>query len=238
MILTLITVGKYLEARSKDKTANAVNKLVSLAPKTAVVIRDSEEVEVPAENVMVGDVFLLKAGWSVPCDGVLIDGNCTVDQSALTGESIPVDKAVGDRVMSASVSAGGFAKVRCEKQAKDSTLSQIIALVEDASASKAPVARLADKISVVFVPIVITIALISLVVWLMLGYSFAFALNMAISVLVISCPCSLGLATPTAIMVGTGKAAQFGILIKSAESLETAHSIDLSLIHISEPTRP
>ena len=127
---------KYLEARSKDKTANAVNKLVSLAPKTAVVIRDSEEMEVPAENVMVGDVFLLKAGWSVPCDGVLIDGNCTVDQSALTGESIPVDKAVGDRVMSASVSAGGFAKVRCEKQAKDSTLSQIIALVEDASASK------------------------------------------------------------------------------------------------------
>lgn len=226
MILTLITVGKYLEARSKDKTANAVNKLVSLAPKTAVVIRDSEEVEVPAENVMVGDVFLLKAGWSVPCDGVLIDGNCTVDQSALTGESIPVDKAVGDRVMSASVSAGGFAKVRCEKQAKDSTLSQIIALVEDASASKAPVARLADKISAVFVPIVITIALISLVVWLLLGYSFAFALNMAISVLVISCPCSLGLATPTAIMVGTGKAAQFGILIKSAESLETAHSID------------
>ena len=226
MILTLITVGKYLEARSKDKTANAVNKLVSLAPKTAVVIRNGEEVEVPAENVMVGDVFLLKAGWSVPCDGVLIDGNCTVDQSALTGESIPVDKAVGDRVMSASVSAGGFAKVRCEKQAKDSTLSQIIALVEDASASKAPVARLADKISAVFVPIVITIALISLVVWLLLGYSFAFALNMAISVLVISCPCSLGLATPTAIMVGTGKAAQFGILIKSAESLETAHSID------------
>lgn len=226
MILTLITVGKYLEARSKDKTANAVNKLVNLAPKTAVVIRDSEEVEVPAENVMVGDVFLLKAGWSVPCDGVLIDGNCTVDQSALTGESIPVDKAVGDRVMSASVSAGGFAKVRCEKQAKDSTLSQIIALVEDASASKAPVARLADKISAVFVPIVITIALISLVVWLLLGYSFAFALNMAISVLVISCPCSLGLATPTAIMVGTGKAAQFGTLIKSAESLETAHSID------------
>lgn len=226
MILTLITVGKYLEARSKDKTANAVNKLVSLAPKTAVVIRDSEEMEVPAENVMVGDVFLLKAGWSVPCDGVLIDGNCTVDQSALTGESIPVDKAVGDRVMSACVSAGGFAKVRCEKQAKDSTLSQIIALVEDASASKAPVARLADKISAVFVPIVITIALISLVVWLLLGYSFAFALNMAISVLVISCPCSLGLATPTAIMVGTGKAAQFGILIKSAESLETAHSID------------
>ena len=205
MILTLITVGKYLEARSKDKTANAVNKLVSLAPKTAVVIRDSEEMEVPAENVMVGDVFLLKAGWSVPCDGVLIDGNCTVDQSALTGESIPVDKAVGDRVMSASVSAGGFAKVRCEKQAKDSTLSQIIALVEDASASKAPVARLADKISAVFVPIVITIALISLVVWLLLGYSFAFALNMAISVLVISCPCSLGLATPTAIMVGTGR---------------------------------
>lgn len=226
MILTLITVGKYLEARSKGKTADAVNKLVSLAPKTAVVIRDGKEEEIPAESVAVGDVFLLKAGWSVPCDGVIIEGNCTVDQSALTGESIPVDKAIGDRVMSASVSAGGFAKVRCEKQAKDSTLSQIIALVEDASASKAPVARLADKISAVFVPVVITIAVISLVVWLLLGYSFAFALNMAISVLVISCPCSLGLATPTAIMVGTGKAAQFGILIKSAESLETAHSID------------
>lgn len=226
MILTLITVGKYLEARSKGKTADAVKKLISLAPKNAVVIRDGKEEEIPADSVMTGDIFLLKAGWSVPCDGVIIEGRCTIDQSALTGESIPVDKSEGDRVMSASVNAGGFAKCRCEKPAKDSTLSQIIALVEEASATKAPVARLADKISAVFVPAVIIIALLSLTIWLALGYGFAFALNMAISVLVISCPCSLGLATPTAIMVGTGKAAQFGVLIKSAESLETAHSVD------------
>lgn len=226
MILTLITVGKYLEAKSKGKTSDAISKLVSLAPKTAVVLRGGKETEIPASEVAVGDVFLLKAGWSVPCDGVVLEGSCSVDQSALTGESIPVEKTVGDKVMSASVSAGGFVKCRCEKAEKDSTLSQIIALVEEASASKAPIARLADKISGVFVPVVICIAVISAVVWLLAGKDFAFALNMAISVLVISCPCALGLATPTAIMVGTGKGAQNGILIKSAESLETAHLVD------------
>lgn len=226
MILTLITVGKYLEARSKRRTSDAISKLVDLAPKTAVVVRDGKEQEIPASQVAVGDIFLLRAGKSVPCDGVVIEGSCTADQSALTGESIPVEKNVGDRVMSASISVGGFVKCRAEKTEQDSTLSQIIALVEDASASKAPIARLADKISGVFVPVVICIAIVAGAVWLLAGKDVSFALNMAISVLVISCPCALGLATPTAIMVGTGKGAQNGILIKSAESLETAHLVD------------
>ena len=226
MILTLITVGKYLEARSKRRTSDAISKLVDLAPKTAVVVRDGKEQEIPASQVAVGDIFLLRAGKSVPCDGVVIEGSCTADQSALTGESIPVEKNVGDRVMSASISAGGFVKCRAEKTEQDSTLSQIIALVEDASASKAPIARLADKISGVFVPVVICIAIVAGAAWLLAGKDVSFALNMAISVLVISCPCALGLATPTAIMVGTGKGAQNGILIKSAESLETAHLVD------------
>ena len=230
MILTLITVGKFLEARSRGKTSDAIKKLVSLAPKTAVVIRDGKEVEIPAEQVAVGDIFIIKAGWSVPCDGVVIEGNCTIDQSALTGESIPVEKTAGSKVMSATVSSGGFVKCRCEKAEKDSTLSQIISLVEEASSSKAPIARLADKISGIFVPIVIIIALISAVVWLLAGKEFSFALTMAISVLVISCPCALGLATPTAIMVGTGKGAQNGILIKSAESLETAHLTNVAVL--------
>ncbi|MGN0594333.1 MAG: heavy metal translocating P-type ATPase, partial [Hominimerdicola sp.] len=230
MILTLITVGKFMEARSRGKTSDAIKKLVSLAPKTAVVIRDEQEVEIPAEQVAVGDIFILKAGHSVPCDGVIIEGNCTVDQSALTGESIPVEKSIGDKVMSASVSAGGFVKCRCEKTEKDSTLSQIISLVEEASSSKAPIARLADKISGVFVPIVIIIAILSAIIWLLVGKEFSFALNMAISVLVISCPCALGLATPTAIMVGTGKGAQNSILFKSAESLETAHLTDVVVL--------
>lgn len=226
MILTLITVGKYLEARSKRRTSDAISKLVDLAPKTAVVVRDGKEQEIPASQVAVGDIFLLRAGKSVPCDGVVIEGSCTADQSALTGESIPVEKNVGDRVMSASISVGGFVKCRAEKTEQDSTLSQIIALVEDASASKAPIARLADKISGVFVPVVICIAIVAGAAWLLAGKDVSFALNMAISVLVISCPCALGLATPTAIMVGTGKGAQNGILIKSAESLETAHLVD------------
>ena len=226
MILTLITVGKYLEARSKRRTSDAISKLVDLAPKTAVVVRDGKEQEIPASQVAVGDIFLLRAGKSVPCDGVVIEGSCTADQSALTGESIPVEKNVGDRVMSASISVGGFVKCRAEKTEQDSTLSQIIALVEDASASKAPIARLADKISGVFVPMVICIAIVAGAAWLLAGKDVSFALNMAISVLVISCPCALGLATPTAIMVGTGKGAQNGILIKSAESLETAHLVD------------
>lgn len=225
MILTLITVGKYLEEKSKRKTSDAVSKLVNLAPKTAIILRDGEEIEIPASDVAVGDVFILKAGASVPCDGTVIEGNCSVDQSVLTGESIPVEKTIGDTVMSASVSTGGFVKCRCDRAEKDSTLSRIIALVEDAAASKAPIARLADKISGVFVPSVIGIAVVSAIVWIMVTGDFAAALKAAVSVLVISCPCSLGLATPTAIMVGTGQGAKNGILIKSAESLETAHKI-------------
>lgn len=224
-ILTLITVGKYLEAKSKGKTSDAIRKLVCLAPKTALVLRDGVETEIPASELLVGEIFLLKAGASVPCDGTVLEGSCSVDQSALTGESMPMEKSVGDHLMSASVSTGGFVKCRCDKTEQDSTLSQMIALVEDASASKAPIARLADKISGVFVPAVIAIALVSAIVWFAVTRDFAAALKAGISVLVISCPCSLGLATPTAIMVGTGQGARNGILIKSAESLETAHQV-------------
>ncbi|MCM1529505.1 MAG: heavy metal translocating P-type ATPase [Alistipes sp.] len=225
-ILTLITVGKYLEAKSKRKTSDAVSKLVDLAPKTAIVVRDGMEIEIPASEIQVGDIFLLRSGSSVPCDGVIVEGSCTVDQSALTGESIPVEKSAGDQLMSASVSASGFVRCRCIRAEKDSTLSRIISLVEDAAATKAPIARLADKISGIFVPAVILIAIISGIIWILVTHDFAAALKAAISVLVISCPCSLGLATPTAIMVGTGKGAQNGILIKSAEALENAHNID------------
>lgn len=230
MILTLITVGKYLEAKSKGKTSEAIGKLMDLAPKTAVVLRDGVETEIAASDIAVGEIFVLRAGASVPCDGTIIEGRCSVDQSALTGESIPVEKTVGDKLMSASVSSGGFAKCRCDKTEKDSTLSGIIELVEEASASKAPIARLADKISGIFVPIVIGIALLSAVIWMLTTGNFASALKAAISVLVISCPCSLGLATPTAIMVGTGMGARNGILIKSAESLETVHRITAAVL--------
>lgn len=224
-ILTLITIGKYLEVKSRRKTSDAVSKLIDLAPKTAIVLRDGRETEIPASEIAVGDIFLLKAGASVPCDGTVLEGSCYVEQSALTGESLPVEKTSGDKLMSASVSTGGFVKCRCDRAEKDSTLSRIIALVEDASASKAPIARLADKISGIFVPVVIGISLISAIVWMIVTGDLAAAVKAAISVLVISCPCSLGLATPTAIMVGTGKGAQNGILIKSAESLETAHHV-------------
>lgn len=223
MILTLITVGKYMEARSKRKTSDAIRRLTEMAPRTAVVLRDGEETEIPVAEVRVGDIFLLRSGSAVPCDGEVIEGSCTLDESALTGESLPVEKSAGDSVMSATALTSGYVKCRCVREEKDSTLSRIIALVEGASASKAPIARLADRIAAVFVPVVIGIALVSFAVWLAVGKEFSFALNMAISVLVISCPCSLGLATPTAIMVGTGRGAGLGILIKSAESLETAH---------------
>ncbi len=225
MILTLITVGKYLEAKSKGRTSDAVTALINLAPKTALVIRDGTETEIAAADLVVGDIIHIKAGTAIPCDCTVIEGSCSVDQSALTGESIPVEKNIGDTLMSASVSTGGFVKCRCDRAEKDSTLSKIIYLVEEAAASKAPIARLADKISGVFVPVVIAIALISAIIWLIVTGDTAAALKAAISVLVISCPCSLGLATPTAIMVGTGMGAKQGILIKSAESLETAHKI-------------
>ena len=225
MILALITLGKFLETKSKGKTSEAITKLLHLAPKTATVIRNGEEQEIPVEEVVVGDRIVIKPGQSIPVDGVIIDGSSSVDQSALTGESIPVEKNVGDKVIAASVNKMGSFHMEAQKVGDDTTLAQIIQLVEDANASKAPIAKLADKISGIFVPVVITIAVIATIVWLILGYPFEFALSIGIAVLVISCPCALGLATPVAIMVGTGKGAEYGILIKSAEALEVAHSV-------------
>ena len=225
MILALITLGKFLETKSKGKTSEAITKLSHLAPKTATVIRNGEEQEIPVEEVVVGDRIVIKPGQSIPVDGVIIGGSSSVDQSALTGESIPVEKNVGDKVIAASVNKMGSFHMEAQKVGDDTTLAQIIQLVEDANASKAPIAKLADKISGIFVPVVITIAVIATIVWLILGYPFEFALSIGIAVLVISCPCALGLATPVAIMVGTGKGAEYGILIKSAEALEVAHSV-------------
>lgn len=225
-ILTLITLGKYLESRSKAKTSDAITKLVDLAPKTAVVIRDGNEIEIPSEDVAVGDIVIVKPGQTIPIDGVVVEGSSAVDESAITGESIPVDKQIGDNVTGATINKSGYLKIETKKTGGDTTLSQIIKLVEEASSSKAPISKLADRVSSVFVPIVITISIITICVWLILGFGFSFALSNGIAVLVISCPCALGLATPTAIMVGTGKGAQNGILIKSAEALETAHKID------------
>ena len=225
-ILTLITLGKYLEAKSKSRTSDAITRLMDLAPKTATVIRDNAEVEILIEQVVVGDIVVVKPGQSVPVDGVVDSGNSSVDESALTGESMPVFKEVGATVLSASINKSGYFTLRATKVGNDTTLSQIIQLVEEASSSKAPISKLADKISSVFVPVVIGIAILSVVAWMVLGYPFDFALSIGIAVLVISCPCALGLATPVAIMVGTGKGAEHGILIKSAESLEMAHKID------------
>lgn len=225
MILTLITLGKYLEARSKGKTSEAIEKLVDLAPKTAVVERDGEEITIDASEVMAGDIVIVRTGQSVPVDGEIIEGNGSLDESAITGESVPVDKQTGDKVIGATINRSGYFKLRAEKVGEDTALSQIIRLVEEAGASKAPIAKLADKVSGVFVPVVIAIAVIAAAVWLIMGEGFSFALGIGISVLVISCPCALGLATPTAIMVGTGKGAENGILIKSAESLEIAHEV-------------
>lgn len=226
MILTLITVGKYLEARSRRKTSEAIRKLINLAPKTAFVERNGIVTEIPAAQIEAGDVVIVKPGSSIPADGIVLSGNTSVDESALTGESIPVEKQAGSRVLTATVNGTGSIRFRAEKVGEDTALSQIIRLVEEASGSKAPIARLADKIAGVFVPIVITIALITAAVWLIIGAGPEFAVSCGIAVLVISCPCALGLATPTAIMVGTGRGAENGILIKSAESLETAHEID------------
>lgn len=224
-ILALITLGKFLETRSKGKTSEAISKLMDLAPKTALVLRNGEEQEIALDDVVIGDTVIVKPGQSIPVDGVILEGASSVDQSALTGESIPVEKTVGDKVIGATINKNGYFKFRADKVGDDTTLAQIIQLVQDASATKAPIAKLADKISGVFVPVVILIALIAAGTWLALGYSFEFALSMGITVLVISCPCALGLATPVAIMVGTGKGAQNGILVKSAEALETLHSI-------------
>ena len=226
MILALITLGKFLESRAKGKTSQAIEKLIDLSPKTAVVIRDGKEVTVGVDDVQIGEIVVVKAGQSVPLDGVIVEGNGAIDESAITGESIAVEKNVSDKVIGATINKSGYFKFKVEKVGEDTALSQIIHLVEEASASKAPIAKLADKVSGIFVPVVISIAVITIIVWLLLGKGVSFALSMGISVLVISCPCALGLATPTAIMVGTGKGAQYGILTKSAESLETAHQVD------------
>ena len=226
MILALITLGKYLETRSKGKTSEAITKLMDLAPKTAAVERGGVETVIPVEEVVVGDTVLVRPGQSVPVDGVILEGNTSIDEAAITGESIPVEKEPGSTVIAATINNAGFFKVRATKVGADTTLAQIIRLVEDASSSKAPIAKLADKISGVFVPVVIGIALAASIGWLLAGQTPEFAVSIGISVLVISCPCALGLATPVAIMVGTGKGAENGILIKSGEALETAHSIN------------
>lgn len=225
MILTLITVGKYLESRAKGKTSQAITKLINLAPKTAVRLTDGVEQEIPLEMVQAGDILAVKPGQSIPTDGRVAEGLSAVDESAITGESIPVEKQPGDPVTGGSINQSGYLKIEATKVGGDTTLAQIIHLVEEASSSKAPISKLADRVSGVFVPIVISIAVLAIIVWLLVGEPFSFALSIGISVLVISCPCALGLATPTAIMVGTGKGAENGILIKSAEALEVAHSV-------------
>ena len=226
MILTLVTIGKYMESRSKNRTSDTITKLVDLAPKTALVVRNGQETEIPADQVQVGETVIVKPGQGIPVDGVILEGTGTVDESAITGESIPVEKKVGDRVTGATVNRAGYFQMKADRIGEDTTLSQIIRLVEEAGGSKAPIAKLADKVSGIFVPVVITIAVITIIVWLLSGATFSFALASGIAVLVISCPCALGLATPTAIMVGTGRGAEQGILIKSGESLETAHLVD------------
>ena len=226
MIVTLITVGKFLEARAKGKTGDAIRQLMDLKPKTAVVCRNGVEETIPIEQVTVGDIVIVRSGAGIPVDGTVVSGRGAVDQSTLTGESVPVDKEEGDRVCAGTINTEGYLQIRVDKVMEDTTLSKIIRLVEEAGGSKAPIARLADKIAGIFVPVVMTIALIAFAVWMIAGYELEFALSIGISVLVISCPCALGLATPVAIMVGTGRAAGMGILFKNAEALENLHKVD------------
>lgn len=230
MILTLITLGKFMEARAKNRTSEAITKLMDLAPKTAIVERHGMQGEIPVEEVVAGDILIVKSGATVPVDGVIIEGNGALDEAAITGESIPVEKYVDDGVTGGTINKSGYFKMRATAVGEDTTLSKIIALVDEATSSKAPIAKMADKISGIFVPIVITIAVFAAAVWICLGYSIEFALAIGIAVLVISCPCALGLATPTAIMVGTGRGATNGILIKSASALEAAHNIDTVIL--------
>ncbi|MEG0177266.1 heavy metal translocating P-type ATPase [Anaerorhabdus sp.] len=225
MILTLITLGKYLETKSKGKTSEAISKLIDLAPKTATVIKNHKEQVIPVEEVQLGDIICVKAGQRIPVDGIITKGYTTIDESAITGESIPVEKSINSKVVGATINKTGYFEFKATKVGQDTTLSQIIKLVEEAANSKAPISKMADKVSSIFVPIVIGIAIVATIIWLLLGKSLEFSLSIGIAVLVISCPCALGLATPTAIMVGTGKGAENGILIKSAEILETAGSI-------------
>lgn len=227
MILTLITVGKLLEARSKGKTTDALKSLMNLAPKTATVIRDGKEITVPAQEILQGEEFAVRPGESIPVDGVVLEGSSAVNESALTGESIPVDKAEGDRVSAATINQSGYIRCRATRVGQDTTLSQIIKMVSDAAATKAPIAKVADRVSGVFVPVVMAIALVTLIVWLLLGRDFGYALARSISVLVISCPCALGLATPVAIMVGSGVGARNGILFKTAASLEETGKVKI-----------
>ncbi len=226
MILTLITLGKFMEARAKSKTSEAITKLMDLAPKTAKVLRNGQEEEISVDDVQNGDILVVRDGDTVPVDGKITEGFASVDESAITGESLPVDKQTGDPVTGGTINRTGYFQMEATAVGEHTTLSKIIQLVDDATSSKAPIAKLADRVSSVFVPVVITIALLAAILWLLAGQSFEFALSVAISVLVISCPCALGLATPTAIMVGTGRGAAKGILIKSAEALEITHSID------------
>ena len=226
MILTLITLGKFLETRAKGKTGDAIRKLMDLSPKTAHVVRDGVETEIPVEEVRVGDLIAVRSGGSIPVDGIVIKGRGAVDQSALTGESVPVEKKVGDTVAAATINTEGYLELRAEKVGEDTTLSQIIHMVEEAGGSKAPIARLADKIAGIFVPVVMTIAAVTFAVWMVISGNLEISLTNAISVLVISCPCALGLATPVAIMVGTGRGAGMGVLFKNAEALENLHRID------------
>ena len=230
MILTLITVGKMLEARSKGKTTDALKGLMNLAPMTATLVRDGQEVTVPIEQVQKDDIFVVRPGESIPVDGIVLEGSSAVNESALTGESIPVDKNVGDGVSAATINQSGFLRCRASRVGEDTTLSQIIKMVSDAAATKAPIAKIADKVSGVFVPTVISIAVVTTVVWLLLGRDFAYALARGISVLVISCPCALGLATPVAIMVGNGVGAKNGILFKTAVSLEQTGKTDIVVL--------
>ena len=226
MILTLITLGKFMEARAKARTSDAITKLMDLAPKTAVLVKDGQETEIPVDDVQTGDVLAVRDGDTVPVDGRIVEGYASIDESAITGESIPAEKQAGDKVTGGTINRTGYFRMEATAVGENTTLAKIIRLVDEAISSKAPIAKLADKVSGVFVPAVIAIALLAAVIWFALGYGFEFSLSIAISVLVISCPCALGLATPTAIMVGTGRGAANGILIKSAEALETAHSVD------------
>lgn len=230
VILALVTVGKFMEARAKSHTSDAIKALMNLTPKTALVERHGLQGEIPVEEVVTGDVLIVKSGASVPVDGKIIEGSGALDESALTGESLPVDKTIGDKVIGGTVNRSGYFKMEATAIGADTALAKIIALVDEATSSKAPIAKLADKVSGYFVPAVISIAVIAAAVWLALGASWHFALTIAISVLVISCPCALGLATPTAIMVGTGRGAKSGILIKSATALETAHKVDTVIL--------
>ncbi len=230
MIVTLISLGKFFEARSKRHTGDAIEKLIGLTPKMATILKDGKEIQVPTGQVEVGDTLVVRGGESIPVDGVVIEGSGSVDESAITGESIPVFKTAGDSLTGATVAAGGYFRLRAEKVGNDTTLSQIIRLVEEAGSSKAPISKLADRVSGVFVPIVISISIVTFIIWMLAGAGVGQALTFAIAVLVISCPCALGLATPTAIMVATGKGAENGILIKSAEALETLKSVETAVL--------